>query len=591
MNTADASVARLLPRLVRHVSKRRRVQFCGLLLMMLASAAVEMLSIGAVIPFIALLSNPQTLLEFPWLQAHFSRLGWETPESIVPAMTLTFMALILIAGFVRFLVLFLTNRLIYALGFDISVTLFRRILVQPYEFHIASSSAEIISGVNKVYAVLNGIVRPVLDISIATVLSLAILGVLVYIQPVATFMAMVFFIAGYVLIAIKVRRRLAENSRQTASAQTRRVRCIQEGLGGIRDTILDNRQERITGIFATIDRQLREAQASNAVLNQVPHTLFQTLGIVLIIGFAWFLSTRAGSLVEALPMLGALALGAQRLLPMFQKFYGAWSRMTGNQQLAADVLRLLELPAPAVSVASDSSPAAFNKQIELANISFSYAGSDERVLQNVNLVIPMGARIGIAGPTGAGKSTLADLIMGLLQPSEGQLLVDGHEINDSNRHQWHCQISHVPQDIFLLDASITENIAFGVPAGKIDMDRVRYAARCAQIEEFINSRPQGFDGIIGERGIRLSGGQRQRIGLARAIYRDASLVVLDEATSALDTTTEAAAMGAVAELDKKLTIIIIAHRHQTLAQCDQIICLEAGQITGAKVWSELVANQ
>lgn len=558
--------------------------------MMMASAAVEMLTIGAVIPFIALLSNPQALFEFPRLLAYSARLGWETPEAIVTAMTLAFMALIVIAGFFRFLVLFLTNRFIYALGFDISVTLFRRIMVQTYEFHVASSSPEIISGITKVYAVLSGVVRPILDILIATVLSLAILGVLLYIQPAATLAAMVFFVTGYILVGFKVRRRLAENSRQTASAQTSRVRCIQEGLGGIRDTILDNRQEQITGIFARIDRQLREAQASNAILSQVPHALFQTLGIVLIISFAWFLSTRAGSLMEALPMLAALALGAQRLLPMFQKFYGAWSRITGNQQLAADVLRLLELPAPASALAGNSSALPFNRQIELANISFIYAGTQERVLQDINLVISKGARIGIAGPTGAGKSTLADLIMGLLQPSEGQLLVDGQEINDGNRHQWHRQISHVPQDIFLLDASITENIALGVPVGEIDMERVRYAARCAQIEEFINSRQGGFDGIIGERGARLSGGQRQRIGLARAIYRNAALVVLDEATSALDTTTEAAAMDAVAGLDKGLTIIIIAHRLQTLAQCDKIICLEAGEITGAKDWSEVLAN-
>ncbi|MGY6587766.1 MAG: ABC transporter ATP-binding protein [Wenzhouxiangella sp.] len=557
---------------------------------MLLGAGAELVTIGAVIPFISLMADPETAFQFPILQNLFSALGWQQPESIVAPMTVLFLLIIAFATATRLLLLWVSTRYVYALGYDIGVALYNRVLNQPYSFHIAHNTSEIIAAVNKVQAVLSGAVKPVLQGTIAIALGTAIIATLIYIQPGATATAAVVFVTAYLLIGGLVRVRLKANGKRIAAAQTQRVRCIQEGLGGIRDVILDNSQAQITRTFKNVDQKLRRAQGTNGILNQMPRYFIETIGVFLIIALAWYLSNQAGGLMAALPLLGALALGAQRLLPLLQKIYQAWAKMNGNQQMFADVLDLLELPEPAKLDKGAFKPIPFEQEIRLQNVGFRYAAGHEQVLQNIDLTIPKGTRLGIVGPTGSGKSTLVDIIMGLLEPVEGQILVDNVPINESNRHRWRQRISHVPQHIFLADATIAENIAIGMPTKQIDMDRVRHAARCACIADFVESRPDGYHAKVGERGIQLSGGQRQRIGIARAIYRHADVIVLDEATSALDTDTENAVMAALDQLDETLTVIMIAHRVQTLRECDQLIRLDAGQLTETGCFQEVIVT-
>lgn len=544
---------------------------------MLVGALAEMVTIGAVIPFISLLADPDAAFDFPWLQAAFGVLGWKDPESIVTPMTLLFLTLIISASALRLVLLTASTRYIYALGTDMSISLYRRILRQPYHFHLSHSSSELITSVNKIQSVLGAAVKPALDATIALVLSFAILSVLLYIQPVATTGALFIMILSYSSLAWSVRQRLKYNSRQIAAAQTQRMRHMQEGLAGIRDVILDNGQDRSTLFFADADQNLRHSQAKNSILNQLPQHVVRAIGMILIVGFAWFLSGQPGGLTGALPTLGALALGAQRLLPLLQKLYSAWSRMTGSHQIFLDVLKYLDLPdTPRPENPEDK--LTFNHEITLRDVAFRYPQSQDDVLRNVSLSIPKGSRIGISGPTGAGKSTLVDLIMGLLEPEDGQLLVDGIRVDATNRHLWGKCISHVPQDVHLLDSTIAENIALGDQHGRMDMEKVRSAAQLAQLINFVDSLPRAFRTQVGERGVQLSGGQRQRIALARAIYRNADLIILDEATSALDSDTEAAIMHALPSLDAGVTIIVIAHREHTLTHCDWVIDIKNGQV-------------
>lgn len=548
---------------------------------MLIGALAEMLTLGAVIPFVSLLADPESAFKFPGLQALFQGLGWRDPEAIVTPMTLLFIILIVLASSVQVLLLISSTRFIHALGAELGVTMYRRILRQPYQFHVSQHSSEVIAALNKVQSMLNSVVKPALDGLIALVLGLAILSMMVYLQPVATLSAAAILVLSYVAIASAVRYRLKNNSRTIAQAQSIRVRRIQEGLGGIRDILLANRQVRVADTFARVDRTLRDAQAANTILNQLPQPIIQTLGMVLVISFAWFLAQRGDGITEALPILGALVLGAQRLFPMLQRLYAAWSRLTGNHQTFVDVLQFLELDGDTGRPDRSFGALTFRDRVRLEQVSFRYPGAEDDVLSEIDLNIQRGRRIGICGPTGAGKSTLVDLVMGLLEPTSGRLWVDDTPVDATNRHLWGQKIAHVPQDVFLLDASFAENIALGDYDEKVDMARVEEVARAAQVSEFIEAQPDSYRTHIGERGVRLSGGQRQRIALARAFYSNAEFIVLDEATSALDSETEASVMRAVEQIKGERTLLVIAHRQETLSFCHEVIRVDGAAVKPA----------
>jgi len=312
------------------------------------------------------------------------------------------------------------------------------------------------------------------------------------------------------------------------------------------------------------------------------------LGMVLIAALSYVLSRQVGGIATALPVLGALALGAQRLLPALQQIYGAWVGIAGNHASLADTIALLDQPLPAELLQPTPAPLLFQNVIRFDAVSFRYTGDGPWVLDGLNLTIPRGARVGFVGSTGSGKSTTLDLLMGLLIPTEGEFLVDGQPISGNRARAWQQTIAHVPQSIYLADTTLAENIAFGVPPDAIDLDRVRQAARQAQIADFIESSPEGYQAYVGERGIRLSGGQRQRIGIARALYKQASVLVFDEATSALDNATEQSVMDAIEGLSSDLTILLIAHRLTTLRRCDTIVELEHGRVVAQGTYEQLL---
>jgi len=296
--------------------------------------------------------------------------------------------------------------------------------------------------------------------------------------------------------------------------------------------------------------------------------------MTLIAGLAYFMSSREAGMETAIPVLGALALGAQRLLPALQQAYAAYSNIKGADSSFNDVLDLLDQPLPGYANQKQPNPIPFSKEIVLQDIKFKYNRDSPWILKNINIKIEKGSRIGFIGVTGSGKSTLLDIVMGLLSPTEGVFTIDKSSINTENRRAWQAHIAHVPQNIYLSDSTIEENIAFGIPKEQINHKQVEKAAKQAQIVKLIDSWEDGYQTFIGERGVRLSGGQRQRIGIARALYKNADVLIFDEATSALDNETEKAVMEAIEGLDRDLTILIIAHRLSTLNGCDRIIDMD-----------------
>jgi ATP-binding cassette subfamily B protein len=363
------------------------------------------------------------------------------------------------------------------------------------------------------------------------------------------------------------------NSQTIARESTYVIKSLQEGLGGIRDVLIDGSQSVYCQIYRNADLPLRRAQGNNSFINYGPRYAMEALGMLLIAALAYALAQQSDGIAKAIPILGALALGAQRLLPVLQQAYGSWSSIQGGQAALQDTLVLLDQPLPDYLNEPIAKPLPFQHQIAFKQLSFRYTAHTPWVLRDLNLSIPKGSRFGFIGTTGSGKSTLLDLVMGLLQPTEGKMEIDDLAVTSTNQRAWQAHIAHVPQAIYLADSTIEENIAFGVAKDQMDPQRVRHAAQQAQIADSIESWPEQYQTFVGERGVRLSGGQRQRIGIARALYKQADVIIFDEATSALDNETEQAVMQSIEGLSKDLTLLIIAHRLTTLKNCTQIVVL------------------
>lgn len=586
---STATLPNLLVRLWHHLSRRRRTQFRLLMGLMLVSAFMEVVSLGAVLPFLGILVAPDRVLNHPIVADVIQAWGITSADKLALPLTVAFVTAALMAGAVRILLLWASTRLSVASGADLSIEVYRRTLYQPYHVHVARNSSAVISGItNKVSNVVFGVLLASLTLVSSTVLLVVIVIALISIDPMVAAVAAIGFGASYALITWMSRRRLHRNSERIAYEQTQVIKALQEGLGGIRDVLLDGTQPVYCEIYRQADYPLRRAQGNNVFIGQSPRYVMEALGMVLIAALAYALSRQAGGIATALPVLGALALGAQRLLPALQQIYSAWTSIAGNHASLADTISMLDQPLPAEILKPAPAPLLLQDAICFDAVRFRYASDGPWVLDGVNLTIPKGARVGFVGSTGSGKSTLLDLLMGLLMPTEGQLLVDGQSISGNRRSAWQRSIAHVPQSIYLADTTLAENIAFGVPRDAIDLDWVQQVAREAQIADFIESSPQGYQAYVGDRGIRLSGGQRQRIGIARALYKQASVLVFDEATSALDNATEQSVMAAIEGLSSNLTILLVAHRLTTVRRCDTILELEHGKVVAQGSYEQLL---
>lgn len=578
-STTPDGLPTLLRRLWCHLSRRRRHQMFAIFGLMIASALAEVVSLGALLPFLGVLASPERVFNQPLVADTAARWGLTSGEQLVLPLTIAFAAVAVTAGAIRLLLLWATTRLSFAAGADLGIEVYRRTLYQPYSVHVARNSSEVISGITgKVAGVVYGGLLPAISLSSSVLMILAVMGALLGIDATVALVAAVVVGISYGIITKLARRRLEENGQRIASEQTQVLKALQEGLGGIRDVLLDGTQELYCGIYTKADQPLRRAQGSNLFMAASPRFVIETVAMVLIAAIAYGLSHQREGFASALPILGALALGAQRLLHAVQAAYGAWAGLTSSKASLADALNLLDQPPPPAKSRAAIGPISFDREIRFQNVDFRYRPDGPWVLQGFNLPIPRGVRMGIVGSTGSGKSTVLDLLMGLLDPVSGEILVDGLSITGERRGAWQNLIAHVPQHIYLADSSVAENIAFGVAPESIDLDRVRSAARQAHIAEFIESSPGGYQAHVGERGIRLSGGQRQRIGIARALYKRANVLVFDEATSALDSVTENSVMEAIEELNREMTIILIAHRLTTVRRCDTIVELDRGRI-------------
>jgi ABC-type multidrug transport system fused ATPase/permease subunit len=556
--------------LYRSLSPRRRRHLFGALAAMLVGAAAELLTIGAALAFIALVADPGSAI-IP--AALVDRLDLPGGGPVLGASLLLGGAALLLL-LVRLGLLWVSTRFVTALGRDIATTIFGRMLRQPYTAYLERNSSELIAGVEKVQRVIFQVLQPAMQGFIAAVLALFVAGLLFVIDAFAATIAAVLVFAAYAGVSLATRRRLRANSEAVAAAVTAGTRVVREGLGGIRDILLDRSQPLFEARFAALEASHRHAQASTSFIAAAPRFVVETAGIIALALVALLMSLEPGGIASAIPILGALALGAQRLLPLIQQAWLGWSHVAGSSRMLEEVVALMELP---IDPVADAPPPglAFEHAITFEGVYFRYPGGRE-ALGGVSLRIARGERVGICGTTGGGKTTLLDLLMGLLEPRRGEVRVDGRPLTGPARIAWQAKLAHVPQSVYLADDSIAANIAFG--EAEPDEERIRAAARMARVEAFVEELPEGYATRVGDRGVRLSGGQRQRIGLARALYKGAEVLILDEATSALDDATQAEVIGALGELSGGVTIVMVAHRASSLALCDRTIRIEAGRI-------------
>ena len=584
----NQSINQLLSRLWQHLSSRRRVQFGLLLVIMLLASFAEILSIGAVLPFLGVLTAPERIFDLPSAKPVIQALSLTMPSQLLLPITIAFGVAALIAGAMRLLLLWASTRLAFATGADLSMSVYRRTLYQPYAVHCTRNSSEVITGISgKANGVITNIILPTLTLISASAMLIAILTALLLINPLIAFLAFGGFGFIYAVIIGLIRKQLLIDSQRMARESVQVIKSLQEGLGGIRDVLIDGSQATYCEIYRAADIPMRRAQGRSFFIGGSPRYGMEALGLILISLLAYILSQQADGVVKAIPVLGAIALGAQRLLPVLQQLYGSWVTIRSGQVSLQETLELLDQPLPDYANNPGVELLPFNHDIRLEQLGFRYSSQTPHVLNQINLTITKGSRVGFIGATGSGKSTLLDIMMGLLQPTEGVLQIDGQAITLVNNRGWQAHIAHVPQAIFLADSTIEENIAFGVPKDKIDIERVRQAAQQAQIADSIQSWPEQYQTFVGERGIRLSGGQRQRIGIARALYKRADVIIFDEATSSLDNETEQAVMQAIEGLSKDLTLLIIAHRLTTLKNCTQIVKLGGGGIVSTGSYQEL----
>jgi ATP-binding cassette subfamily B protein len=570
-----------------------RRRFWGLMALSLVASASEVLSIGSLLPFLVVLTEPQALGHWPvvgqWLQS-FALSSAKPTEFVMVLLGVVFGTMVLIASLVRWWLSAACSRYAYQVGGAIGQDIFKRVLLQPYSFHLTKTSSEIIDvTANRVQMVVGSVLMASLQLVTSLVMVLAIAGVLLWLNPLLASTALIGFGLVYLLIYRVSRQRLKANGERMSQVSAKRYQLLQEGVGGIRDIYIDGTQDYFVNAFQQADDAFRDAQSKNAVISASPRYFVEGLGTLLLASLAVVYATQttssaagAAAFTSLVPMLGVLVLSAQRILPMMQQIYAGWTSIRGVTHTLHMVVQWLKLEVPNASplksirgVESDSSNAVvFNNSLELIDVGFAYQVGMPNVLSHLDLKILKGQTVGLFGTTGAGKSTLLDVLMGLLQPTRGQLLIDGEAVG----LDWRRQIAHVPQHVFLADSSITSNIAFGCPSEDVDHERVRQAIEQAQLSEFVEALPQSSQTVIGERGVRLSGGQRQRLGIARALYKRASLLVLDEATSALDPETEEAITESLARLNPDLTIVMVSHRPSALKYCDVVCRLEQGSL-------------
>lgn len=563
------------------LSLHERKRAILLLLLMIAMALLEVLGISSIMPFLAVLGNPEVIHTNQYLSYLYVYLDFSSTRSFLIFLGFTAIGVLFFSAAIKTLSSYASLRFSNMRRHSIAQKLLTKYLHEPYSFFLQRNSSDISKTIlSETDTLIGQIIVPSLNLVVYTILALFLLSFLIAVNMTLALILIVVFGGFYTIVYLTVRKYIMRIGEERAEANTDRFKIVLETIGGIKDLKVLGREQVYLDSFATPSYKFASYSATNQTLSQVPQFLVEVIAFGALLSMAMYALSKEGiNLGELLPLLGLYALGALKLKPAINSIYTSLSLMKFGIPVLNSVLDDLQnVPKERAVIKNNNQRLILTEKLEFENIDFSYENTTKPALQSVNITVRANTTVGIIGSTGAGKSTLIDIILGLLSPTSGKITVDGEPLTSNNVRQWQNAIGYVPQSIFLADDTIANNIAFGVSKDMVDMKQVEEVAKMAQVHDFIITLPDGYNTKIGERGVRLSGGQRQRLGIARALYHNPELLVLDEATSALDNETESEVMKAINNMSGRKTIIMIAHRLSTVENCDVQIKLENGQV-------------
>jgi len=564
------------------LSKKRKNQFFLIIFFSIIVSILEMIAIGSVVPFVSSILSSDSSFGLKFIQFLKSFLTVNNKEELIIILALVFVLFSIITGFCRSILIYAVSRYSNIILAEMATSIYSQKLNEPFLRFISNSSDKLISLISsklfQVYDLINGI----LLIITSTILFISIMAILLFIDFQLTMISLIIFGTLYLLVVLSFRRMIMKNSRTISQNQTLMVKSLQEGIGSIRDIILDSNQEIYTKSFSELVFERGIKVAINDVVAQSPRFLLETVGIILISTFLFFSGSKNGVLA-LFPVLSALALGAQKIMPLMNTVYVNYSTVVSNSHQLNEAVKILKEMKKDLFKASKKEDLLFEKKIVLKDVYFQYNDNSPLILKGINFEILKGSKIGIIGKTGRGKSTLLDIIMSLLNPTSGYIFIDDKLLKNENLQAWRKKITHVPQDIFLINGTILENVTLTLKKEDIDIKKVIRSLEISGILDLIESLPNKLNEVIGERGAKLSGGQKQRIGIARALYRKSDLIILDEATNALDLNTEKEIIDQIISNYKYKTILMVSHRIDTLKNCDKVFKLENNNIIETKI--------
>jgi ATP-binding cassette, subfamily B, bacterial PglK len=555
-------------------------------LVLLASAA-ELIGLSAVIPFLTLLADPDAFASLPVVGQVVDLEGLDS-TALLRAAGIALAAAVLLTNGVLMMSRYQQSRVTRLIEHTLSTRLLRHYLAQGWGFMLTQNGANLTNAVTHAISRVTSGVASGLSLLAATVSIAAVTGFLIALEPLLAAASFGVLGGAYGLLYLRVRRYLTVTGREGVDLQRQRLRAVGEAIGAFRELKLTGREKHALRKFSIPGQRYAALQARVTAVIMLPRLALEGLAVAGAVVATTVIAGREGALTATLPLLGAYAFGALRLMPAMQQVFGAFASLRNTlgavERVEADLLA-----AASDARESDVAPAPFTREIALHDVRYRYPSGDDEALRGVDLTLRKGGSVALVGATGSGKSTLIAVLLGLLEPTGGRVSIDGAAIDDARAYR--KLFGYVPQEIFLIDDSVRRNVAIGLPDDAIDEAAVRRACRLAQIDAFVESElAQGYDTLLGERGVRLSGGQRQRIGIARALYHRPAVLVFDEATSALDVHTERRVMASLQGLAGEFTLVMIAHRLESVAALERVVVLEGGRVVDAGAPGAVIAR-
>ncbi|MEX1211385.1 MAG: ABC transporter ATP-binding protein [Balneolaceae bacterium] len=585
-----------LKKIYRLFPRKDHLKLLILLGMMIVGAALEVLGIGMIPVFVVAVSNPENLMTYPVLGSLLEYVNITTAEELVVYGALLLIGVYILKNSYLSWFIYLKKRFVANRGVMLENRLFKAYMTSPYTFYISRNSAELLRNVTaETKRVVDGVMIPFLELALNVTMFVFILGTLLVLEPLISVVTILFLGGGGGVFLRYTRLKNRDFGRQDREARSLKNKTVLQGLGGLKVSRVLNREKLFLQEYGHWAEKSKVANIYKYVVQQLPKHIIETLAVIGILLIALILVWEGRAIAAIIPVLSLFGAATVRLMPAFNQVISQTANIQYNApsvDVIYDDLKQLESQYQEFrkDVLQDKHAILpLSQEIQIRDLTYRYPEQEDLAVEKVNLTIPRGAAIAFVGESGAGKTTMADLILGLLTPEHGAIKVDGVDIA-TNIRGWQQNIGYIPQQIYLLDDTICRNIAFGIPDDLIDEEKIDFSIKAAQLEELMVRLPDGLDTVVGERGVRLSGGQQQRIGIARVLYDNPQVLVMDEATSALDNITEKFVIEAIENLRGDRTIIMIAHRLTTVRKCDVIYLMKEGKIVNQGSYDELLVT-